>query len=83
MKTKPHTLLFLDPRHFHVALALGAAQAQLTQQVQVYARPGDELHNFLERVSSLNRKMPSVSRCLVEVREVQHTDRKAQGRASR
>ena len=51
-----HTLLFLDPGHFHAALTLRVAQARAADEVFVYAREGAELHDFLALVERFNRR---------------------------
>src|SRR6266849_6242297 len=45
-----HTLLFLDPGHFHAALTLRVPQARAADEVFVYAREGAELRDFLALV---------------------------------
>jgi hypothetical protein len=49
-----HTLLFLDPGHFHAALTLRVPQARVADQVFVYAREGAELRDFLALVERFN-----------------------------
>ena len=51
-----HTLLFLDPGHFHAALTLRVPQARVADQVFVYAREGAELRDFLALVERFNRR---------------------------
>jgi predicted dehydrogenase len=51
-----HTLLFLDPGHFHAALTLRAPQARVADQVFVYAREGAELRDFLALIERFNRR---------------------------
>ena len=51
-----HTLLFLDPGHFHAALTLRVPQARVADEVFVYAREGAELRDFLALVERFNRR---------------------------
>jgi len=54
-----HTLLFLDPGHFHAALTLRAPQARAADEVYVYAREGAELRDFLALVERFNVRRPA------------------------
>jgi len=51
-----HTLLFLDPGHFHAALTLRAPHPRVADDVFVYAREGAELQDFLALVERFNRR---------------------------
>ena len=51
-----HTLTFLEPGHFHAALALGARQPRVSEEIFVYARPGPELDDFLALIEAFNRR---------------------------
>src|SRR2546423_10810063 len=57
-----HTLLFLDPGHFHAALTLRVPQARTADEVFVYAREGAELRDFLALVERFNRRSPHPTR---------------------
>ena len=57
-----HTLLFLDPGHFHAALTLRVPQARAADEVFVYAREGAELGDFLALVERFNRRSPHPTR---------------------
>src|SRR5262249_61372781 len=57
-----HTLLFLDPGHFHAALTLRVPQARAADEVFVYAREGAELCDFLALVERFNRRVPHPTR---------------------
>jgi len=57
-----HTLLFLDPGHFHAALTLRSPQARAADEVFVYAREGAELHDFLALVERFSRRSPNPTR---------------------
>jgi predicted dehydrogenase len=57
-----HTLLFLDPGHFHAALTLRVPQARAADEVFVYAREGAELRDFLALVERFNRRSPNPTR---------------------
>lgn len=51
-----HTLLFLNPGHFHAALTLRESHPRISEEVYVYAEPGPDLERFLEIVESFNRR---------------------------
>src|SRR3989442_10102070 len=57
-----HTLLFLDPGHFHAALTLRVPQARAADEVFVYAREGAELRDFLALVDRFNGRSPHPTR---------------------
>lgn len=51
-----HTLLFLEPGHFHAALTLRAANPRIDPTVHLYARPGLERDAFMALVGSFNAR---------------------------
>ena len=51
-----HTLLFLEPGHFHAALILRAANPRIDRTVHLYARAGPERDAFLALVRSFNAR---------------------------
>ena len=51
-----HTLLFLEPGHFHAALTLRAANPRIGPTVHLYARPGPERDAFIALVHSFNAR---------------------------
>jgi predicted dehydrogenase len=51
-----HTLLILNPGHFHAALVLRERHPSLTDDIYVYSEPGPELDGFLEIVESFNNR---------------------------
>src|SRR5256885_4204024 len=57
-----HTLLFLEPGHFHAALTLRVPQPRAADEVFVYAREGAELRDFLALVERFNRRSPNPTR---------------------
>src|SRR3989449_9133692 len=57
-----HSLLFLDPGHFHAALTLRVPQARAADEVFVYARDGAELRDFLALVERFNRRSQNPTR---------------------
>src|SRR5258705_858972 len=57
-----HTLLFLDPGHFHAALTLRVPQTRAADEVFVYARERAELRDFLALVERFNRRSPHPTR---------------------
>jgi predicted dehydrogenase len=57
-----HSLLFLDPGHFHAALTLRVPQARAPDEIFVYAREGAELRDFLALVERFNKRSPNPTR---------------------
>jgi predicted dehydrogenase len=62
-----HTLLFLEPGHFHAALTLRVPLARAADEIFVYAREGAELRDFLALVERFNRRAPDPTRWRVVV----------------
>ena len=54
-----HTLLFLNPGHFHAALTLREAHPLVGEEIHVYAQPGPDLEAFLGLVESFNARQES------------------------
>src|SRR5215470_11372215 len=52
-----HTLLFLEPGHFHAALTLRMANPRVGDDVFVYARDGAELRDFLALAERFNQRV--------------------------
>ena len=57
-----HTLLFLDPGHFHAPLTLRVPQPRVADEVFVYARQGPELRDFLTLLERFNGRTSSPTR---------------------
>jgi predicted dehydrogenase len=51
-----HTLVFLEPGHFHAALTLRARNPDVRDEIVVYASAGAELDDFLALVASFNAR---------------------------
>ncbi|MCI0548467.1 MAG: hypothetical protein L0027_14425 [Candidatus Rokubacteria bacterium] len=51
-----HTLVFLEPGHFHAALTLGERHPRVRDEIAVYATEGPELRDFLTLVDRFNRR---------------------------
>lgn len=51
-----HTLVVLNPGHFHAALTLRKRHAHLDDDVHVYAEDGADLESFLRLVQSFNAR---------------------------
>ena len=51
-----HTLVILNPGHFHAALVLRERHASLSDEIYVYSEAGPELDHFLEIVESFNTR---------------------------
>ena len=49
-----HTLLILDPGHFHAALVLRERHPSLTDDIYIYSNPGSDLDRFIEIAESFN-----------------------------
>jgi predicted dehydrogenase len=62
----PHTLLFLDPGHFHAALTLRVPHPRVADEVVVYS-DGAELRDFLGLVERFNARPVSPTRWRVAV----------------
>jgi len=58
----PHTLLFLDPGHFHAALTLRIAHPRVSDEVVVHAPEGPELRDFLGLVARFNARSSAPTR---------------------
>jgi predicted dehydrogenase len=66
MRRRVHTLLFLDPGHFHAALTLRVPHPAIEDEIFVYAPPADggaaELRDFLALVDRFNRRSAEPTR---------------------
>ena len=51
-----HTILILNPGHFHAALVLRESHPDLAQDVFVYSEDGPDLERFLDLVASFNQR---------------------------
>ena len=51
-----HTLVILNPGHFHAALVLRERHPSLSDDIYIYSDPGPELDHFLEIVESFNNR---------------------------
>ena len=51
-----HTLVVVNPGHFHAALTLRKRHPLLSDEVYVYAEEGPDLNDFLHLVDSFNRR---------------------------
>ncbi len=51
-----HTLLILNPGHFHAALVLRERHPSLSDDIYVYSGPGPELDRFIEIAESFNNR---------------------------
>ena len=70
-----HTLLFLEPGHFHAALTLRAANPRLDPTIHLYARPGPERDAFLALVRSFNDRPDEPTGWDVRVHEAADPER--------
>lgn len=62
-----HTLLILNPGHFHAALVLRERHASLADDIYVYSKPDTELDRFLEIVESYNQRENNPTRWRINV----------------
>ncbi len=62
MAADKHTLVFLDPGHFHAALTLRQRHPRLSDDVHVYATEGPDLENFLRIVRTFNQRADDPTR---------------------
>lgn len=51
-----HTILFLEPGHFHAALTLRTANPRIDPTIHLYARPGPDRDAFMALVRSFNAR---------------------------
>lgn len=51
-----HTLLILNPGHFHGALVLRQTHPDLTDDIYVYAQQGPDLDRFMQMAESFNQR---------------------------
>ena len=62
MAADKHTLVVLDPGHFHAALTLRERHPRLGDEVHVYATDGPDLDSFLRMVQSFNQRADNPTR---------------------
>ena len=62
-----HTLLILNPGHFHAALVLRECHPSLSDEIYVYAEPGPDLDRFLEIAASFNNRPDNPTRWRITV----------------
>jgi predicted dehydrogenase len=62
MRRHVHTLLFLDPGHFHAALTLRVPHPGIEDEIFVYAPDGVELRDFLALVKRFNLRSEQPTR---------------------
>ena len=56
MRGAMHTLLFLEPGHFHAALTLRVPNPRVADEIVVYAPDGAERRDFLALVERFNAR---------------------------
>ena len=64
-----HTLLFLEPGHFHAALTLRAVNPRIDPTIHLYARAGPERDAFIALVRSFNARDDCPTNWKVRVHE--------------
>ena len=70
-----HTLLFLEPGHFHAALTLRVANPRIDPAIHLYARPGPERDAFIALVRSFNDRADEPTGWDVRVHEAADPER--------
>ena len=70
-----HTLLFLEPGHFHAALTLRARNPRVDRSVHVYAPPGPERDAFAALVHSFNSRASDPTDWDLEIHEAADPER--------
>ena len=58
----PHTLVVLNPGHFHAALTLRKSHPRLSNDVYIYAEDGPEVESFLRIVQTFNARAQDPTR---------------------
>jgi predicted dehydrogenase len=64
-----HTLLFLQPGHFHAALLVKSANERIAQDLHVYATAGDECDAFVALIDAFNSRDDSPTDWKVHVHD--------------
>jgi predicted dehydrogenase len=62
-----HTLLILNPGHFHAALVLRERHPSLSDDIYIYSEPGPDLDRFLEIAESFNNRLVNPTRWKLNV----------------
>jgi hypothetical protein len=62
LAVNPHTLVVLNPGHFHAALTLRKSHPRLSNDVYVYAEDGPEVESFLRIVQTFNARAQDPTR---------------------
>ena len=62
-----HTLLILNPGHFHAALVLREPHPSLSDDIYVYSVPGPDLDRFIEIAESFNSRQVNPTRWQLNV----------------
>jgi predicted dehydrogenase len=66
-----HTLMVLNPGHFHAGLTLRASHPRIADDVYVYAPAGPDVENFLRMVATFNQRAENPTRWKLHVRRVE------------
>lgn len=67
-KVARHTLIVLNPGHFHAGLTLRASHPRINDEVFVYAPEGPDVDNFLRMVASFNERKENPTRWNLNLR---------------
>ncbi len=67
MAADPHTLVVLNPGHFHAALTLRKSHPRLSDDVHVYAEDGPDVESFLGIVRTFNERAHDPTRWKLRV----------------
>jgi predicted dehydrogenase len=67
MQADRHTLIVLNPGHFHAALTLRKSHPRLNEDVYVYSEDGPDVESFLSLVQSFNQRAQDPTRWKLHV----------------
>ncbi len=62
-----HTLLILNPGHFHAALVLRERHPSLSDDIYVYSEPGPDLQRFIDIAESFNNRPVNPTRWILNI----------------
>lgn len=51
-----HTIVIINPGHFHAGLVLRQMHPKLSEHVYIYSEPGQDLDNYLKLIESFNKR---------------------------
>ena len=57
-----HTIVIINPGHFHAGLVLREMHPRLSEHVYIYSEPGQDLDNYLKLIKSFNQREQNPTR---------------------